>query len=81
MKGKAIKAEAETVISFNLTDSEVNVCQWLQLPGNKLQRLHKIPTYSTLEVINHNIRKKDKYTKLAQLQAPLHLVMIADPFS
>lgn len=42
--------------------------------------LHIIPTQTTLELTNHHLSKKEKCAKLAQLQTPLLLVKIADPF-
>lgn len=80
MQGKGSEEDAKTIISFSLTDPEMNVCQGLQLPGNKLQTLHVIPTQTTLEVTNHHLTKKQKRAKLAQLQAPLLLFKIADLF-
>lgn len=53
MQEKGSKEGVKTAISFSLTDPEVNVCQGLQLPGNKLQTLHIMPTQTTLEVTNH----------------------------
>ena len=80
MQGKGSEEGVKTVISFSITDPEVNVCQGLQLPGNKLQMLHIIPTQTTLEITNHHLTKKEKCAKLAQLQAPLLLFKTADPF-
>lgn len=58
MKGKGSEEGVKTVISFSLTDPEVNVCQGLQLPGNRLQMLHINPTQTTLNLQTTTYQKK-----------------------
>lgn len=82
MKGKASKAGAETVISFSLTDSEVNML----VSGFSYQEISckhctKSPHALHYKLVTMTKEKKRNNAKLAQLQSPLLVVMVADPVS